>query len=106
MSENRAFVIRWNNNHPLDRFFRDKYQISFNSPRHREINQLDILFEYIESVLIKESEEKIEKELQQRKQLEKGIWLSDNVTEEVNESLFDKLDISSLNLNDSQIQVE
>ena len=106
MSGLKSFIIRWNNDHPLDKGFRDKYKIAFNSPKHRSINQFDILCEYIENALIKEFEEKVEKELKQKEQFGKGIWLNDNITEEVSEDLFDKLDISSLNSSDSQLQVE
>lgn len=104
-SELKTFMIRWSNDHPLDRGFREKYNISFNSPQHREINQFDILLEYLENTLIQEYEERVEKDIKNRELYEKGIWLNENVTEEENEDFFNKLDISSIN-NNSQLQIE
>ena len=98
-------MIRWSNDHPLDRGFREKYNIPFNSPQHREINQFDILLEYIENVLMQEYEERVESDVKNRELYNKGIWLNENVTEEENESFFDNLDISSINDN-SQLQIE
>lgn len=104
-SELKTFMIRWSNDHPLDRGFREKYNISFNSPQHREINQFDILLEYIENALMQEYEERVEKDIKNKELHDKGVWLSENVTEEENESFFDNLDISSINEN-SQLQIE
>jgi hypothetical protein len=47
----RHFIVAWNTLYPLDRWWRLKYKVSFNSPTHREVNQLDIIFEYEEDVL-------------------------------------------------------
>lgn len=104
-SDLRALMIRWNNDHPLDKGFRDKYKIAFNSSQHRESNQFDILLEYIENSLMQEYEIKIEKEEKNKKLFDKGIWLNENVTEEQSEDLFEKLDISAFN-NSSQLQIE
>jgi len=103
-SELKAFIVRWNNDHPLDRRFREKYKLSFNSPQHRETNQFDILLEYIESSLIAEYEAEINKAIEKEKLYQKGIWLSENVTEEQSIDLFDQLDLSQLN--GSQLQVD
>lgn len=105
-NELRSFIIEWNNNYPLDRQFRTKYNIAFNSETHRKINQLDILSEYIENKLIEEYEIKIEKEQKQKQQFQKGIWLSEKeVTTEDTLDLFDRIDISSIG-SDSKIQIE
>jgi len=50
-------------------------------------------------------EERIEKEDKKRKLFDKGIWLSENTTEEQTIDLFDNLDISSIN-KQSQLQIE
>jgi len=50
----KDFVYQWNLNFPLDRWYRSKYNISFNSPLHREISIIDIRHEWNEYLLYKE----------------------------------------------------
>lgn len=50
----KDFVYRWNLNFPLDRWYRSKYNIAFNSSVHREISILDIRYEWEEYRLYKE----------------------------------------------------
>lgn len=50
----KDFVYRWNLDFPLDRWYRSKYNIAFNSPTHREISVLDIRYEWEEYKLYKE----------------------------------------------------
>jgi hypothetical protein len=47
-------IIKWNYNFPLDKWWRKKYGIPFNSKKHKEISQIDILFEYHEDKLFEE----------------------------------------------------
>lgn len=102
----KTFMIQWNNDHPLDRRFRDKHHISFNSQKHRSTNQLDLLSEYFETKMINEYEEGLEKQIKQEEEFKKGIWLSERiVTEQDTLDLFDKIDISSIG-SDSQLQIE
>lgn len=44
----RNLIYRWNNQFPLDHWYREKYKLRFNSKEHREISFEDIIFEYIE----------------------------------------------------------
>lgn len=53
-SDVKNFLIAWNNSFPLDLWFRQKYNIPFNSSKHREVNFIDVLLEYEEEKLIKE----------------------------------------------------
>ena len=41
-------VYLWNKRFPVDRWWRQKHDVPFNSPTHRESNFLDQLFEYFE----------------------------------------------------------
>ena len=45
------FVYEWNNTFPIDRWWRDKHQVSFNSTRHREVSLIDMRFEFEEDIL-------------------------------------------------------
>lgn len=102
----KAFIVQWNNDHPLDKRYREKYNIAFNSSEHRAISQLDILVEYLEGRLFDEHEEIMEKQLKKDELFNKGVWLSDReVPEESTIDLFDKIDISAIG-KDSQIQIE
>lgn len=47
-------IIAWNNRFPVDKFWRDKHNVAFNSKLHRETSFLDQLFEYQEEVLFEE----------------------------------------------------
>lgn len=53
----RDKVIEWNLNFPIDRWWRKKYNVAFNSSKHREISFLDQLFEYEEDKLFNELED-------------------------------------------------
>lgn len=50
----RSYVVNWNTRFPLDRWWRKKYNITFNSPVHRESCFLDQLFEWEEEQLFEE----------------------------------------------------
>lgn len=48
----KEIVAEWNINFPIDRWWRQKHKVAFNSPSHREISFLDQLFERMEDDLI------------------------------------------------------
>lgn len=99
----KPFVASWNNDHPLDKGFREKYKIAFNSHQHRETNQLDILYEYLENKMYEEYDDRMVIEIKNKELYEKGVWLKESVVEEKENELFDKIDISSMNQNQLQI---
>ena len=53
-SEPKKFLIWWNNNFPLDRAYRKKYNIAFNSEEHKKVNQIDVILDMIEDELFEE----------------------------------------------------
>lgn len=102
----RTLIVRWNNENPLDKKFREKYKIAFNSPQHREINQLDILIEYIEDQVFSEYRQIIENQDIKDKQYKEGRWLEEKqLTSQESQDLFDKIDVFKINSEDSQIQI-
>lgn len=104
----RRFIIQWNNENPLDRWYREKHKIGFNTQQHRETNQFDIYLEFLEELAYREYDERMEKELYQEEKLAKGEWLSagdDIETREFEDDLFSKIDVSKINEN-SQIQIK
>jgi hypothetical protein len=50
----RDFVFNWNIRYPIDRWWREKHNISFNSSDHRVSSFIDQLFEYEEDKLFKD----------------------------------------------------
>lgn len=44
-------IINWNIRFPIDRWWRNKHSVAFNSPEHRESNFIDQMYEYQEEVL-------------------------------------------------------
>lgn len=94
MSGMRDFVIQWNNKYPLDRWFREKYKLRFNSQEHRGTNLVDVYFQFVEERIFedirKESREKAEKE----KRYQEEGWLRPRKVE-VPDEIFDDLDYSA-----------
>ncbi len=50
----RDFIVTWNNNFPLDRVYRRKYNIPFNSQQHKNLCQIDVLLDLLEDDLFKD----------------------------------------------------
>lgn len=96
----RDWVIRYNNRFPIDRWWREKHSIPFNSSSHREISPVDMKFEHEEDKLFKEFlDERKAREEREEKFKQEG-WLSvgeEELDEEDQEELFNKIDIDQLN---------
>jgi hypothetical protein len=101
-----TFIFNWNNKFPLDRWYRRKYDIPFNSKEHRDISLLDILIDYQEDFIFRTMPE----DLRQRKKdkedyLKTGKYLRpqidyiENPTEEEVDEWFENLDVRELNKN-------
>lgn len=50
----KGFVNKWNIDFPLDRWYRKKHKIPFNSQQHRDLSIIDMRFEWEEEKLFKE----------------------------------------------------
>lgn len=96
----RAFMIRWNNEHPFDKQYRDKHNIAFNSPQHREINQFDLFLQHLEDRLFEEAINQSVDRYKKAERLKKGEWLQEQeITKQESDDLFDKIDLSSISNN-------
>ena len=73
----QRFVIEWNNLYPLDRWFRKKYNIRFNSTQHRGSNLIDIYFEFIEDKLFDQARAEGVLEKQKTERYKKNGWLEE-----------------------------
>ena len=67
------FCLSWNLIYPIDRWWRTKYKVAFNSERHRSVSLLDMRFEFEEEMMFYKSE-------QIRSYApNKGQWLKDKI---------------------------
>ena len=109
---NREFIISWNNLYPLDRWWRKKYNIPFNSPKHRAVSYIDIYYEWLEDHMFEEFIEREGEELKKLDHYQKtGQWLFDQTNTEERKSkeeqklidLFEKADIGDFdNIDDNE----
>lgn len=93
-------IIQWNNMFPLDRWYRKKYNIPFNSIQHQTVSQIDILFEWREEKLFEKHQEKLKQQEIKEKLYKEGKWLTNQIDiefEEIPEDMFDKIDVTQIN---------
>jgi hypothetical protein len=100
MSQNtfKPLIIEWNNSFPLDKWFRKKYNLPFNSEAHRQSNPIDIYFEYQEDKMFDEYDERIVTQRQAATEYAKGNWIKPRKSEEqATIDAFDNIDIGAIN---------
>lgn len=87
-------IIKWSNTWRFDYWWRKKYNIPFNSEAHRNVSQIDIKMDYIESFLAQNQIKEIElSEARLKEYSETGKWIRTNEAKE--KALFDKMDLSN-----------
>lgn len=98
------FVYQWSLAFPIDRYWRNKHKIAFNSPIHREVSFFDMRFEYEEDLIFERSKE--EEYIPNT-----GSWLKESALKDEDENLteeekivkykkeFEDLDLSQYNDN-------
>jgi len=90
-----SFIYKWNANYPIDRWWREKHKIAFNSPEHRVVSFLDVYIEWQEEQLyikarninLKNTEYVLGDWLQERQVI---VSTEDEIKE------FEKMDLSQL----------
>ena len=93
------FLIRWNYQFPLDRWYRKKYGIKLFSPEHLALSQIDIALEFVEEQMFSKYLEQIERDQEAEKDYKKGIWLrKPYLSEEEEDRLFDNFNPSDANM--------
>lgn len=92
----QEFVEKWNKAIPIDKWYRQKYNIPFGSVSHKNVNLADMFFEFYEFIVlkykIKEDNEEQEPYVKGKGNFMKSIIL----TERNIDKLFDELDIDSI----------
>lgn len=90
----KRFMQWWNVTYPLDRWWRQKHNVAFNSPKHRSMNFIDMKIEFEEDLLYKQIGE--DKKKEQSYKPGRGDWLNKpkrvKMTEEEIDDLFEQFD--------------
>lgn len=97
MNENE-FIINWNDKFPLDRWWRNKYKVSFNSKKHRNTSYYDIFIEWLEENMfaeyIKHSSKEIARDRMYEQEKDWFLQIEDKEQEKGLINQFDNLDLS------------
>lgn len=97
----KAYIYDWNIRFPLDRWWRQKHKVAFNSPEHRESCFIDQLIEFYEDEFFKELiEENVKVEDDEKTESYKrgnGNWINTNIkqtlTQKEVDDMFDSYEI-------------
>lgn len=98
----KKFAERWNYLYPLDKWYRTKYKIPFNSTAHREANFIDMRIEFEEELLFKNHKAKAKRKEDDLLHYQTtGDWLKKpspgKVSDEELDADFEELDWSNFN---------
>lgn len=93
----QEFNEQWNKRLPIDRWYRKKYNIPFNSISHREICLADMFFEFYEFLKYNKPIKKEEEQKQEPYEKGKGNFMKEVEYTQVDiDRLFDELDIDKM----------
>jgi len=89
------FILRWNTMYPIDRWWREKHNVAFNSLEHRVVSFLDMYIEWNEEQLFKKM---IDKDIK-NKEYHSGDWLQErrdlkSIEDDIRE--FEQMDLTKL----------
>lgn len=109
----RRSVERWNTLYPLDKWYRDRYNIRYNSQEHQSTEIVDIRFAFEEERVYAEAIRHLSKR-DERKPYHPGTgqWLrpqesDDNaLSKEEIDDIYDRVDISKLDDDSDEIYLE
>lgn len=94
MDGNLDFLIDWNSEFPLDKWWRQKYKIPFNSENHRSISPQDMLLDFLEDALYK----KVVSEFEKKKEKYEPGGRNFLKEQAVDDEDFENLDLSEISL--------
>jgi hypothetical protein len=94
----KSFIYWWNSTYPIDRWWREKYKVSFNSEAHRAMNFIDMKLEFEEDLMYAELRK--EKREEQIYRPGHGDWLKKRKALKMSnrevDDLFDNFDIGNV----------
>ena len=90
----RSYILWWNNTFPFDRWWRDKHNVAFNSPKHQEMSIIDIFIEYEEEVFFANYRNQIQTKADDRYIPGRGqIFKPRRMSQKQIEAQFDAIDL-------------
>lgn len=92
----QEFVEKWNKAIPIDKWYRQKYNIPFGSATHKSISLADMFFEFYEFITIKYKIKDKEEEQEPYVRGDGNFMKSITYTKKDIDQLFDELDIDSM----------
>lgn len=85
------FTKDWNNKWRYDYWWRQKHNIAFGSEQHRQMNPIDVAFEYFENKLVIDVKNDLDKKEENEKLLKQGTWIKEKESI-ITDELWDKMD--------------
>jgi hypothetical protein len=86
-SDLRSFIIKWNNDYPIDHWYRNKHGIRFNSSEHRACSFIDMFLEFIEERELNKYYEKQRTKVEYK--IDRGDFLIVEKEEEQTDEVYD-----------------
>lgn len=91
-----AYIVRLNIDSPIDRWWRKKHNVAFNSAEHRAISIVDQYAEWYEDYIYKEIRDNAKKK-EENPYVRNGgdfLYSRDDIIQEMSEEEFDDIDLS------------
>jgi len=95
----KDFVCSWNNKFPIDRWWRQKHQVAFNSSVHRDSCFIDMYFEFLEDRLWEKAVRQQEKDEDPYIPGRGNFLKKREYTQKEIDEIFDRIDVSKMNEN-------
>lgn len=93
------FILTWTNNNPLDKLWREKHNIAFNSERHRSVKIIDLIIELAQVNVVNRitsSYQQKQKYVPNRGEFFKFTSKSSSLSQEEIEDAFNNIDIDAI----------
>lgn len=92
----KSFMINWNNKYPIDRWWREKYNVPFNSDQHRQMDMYDMRFQFEEDMAYRDIANKKDAYVPGTGNWLKKREIDTNLSQVEIDELFDQIDIDNI----------
>lgn len=91
------FILKWNLDFPIDRWWRKKHGVIFNSSVHREVSFIDMFVEFLEDSLYEDLKEKKTKQKEAPYVMgSKNFLFAREVSQEMTDEEFNDIELEEL----------
>jgi hypothetical protein len=113
LEELQSFIKRWNGQYPVDRWWREKYNIPINSKRHQDTHIIDMRLDYEEDLFyaeIREQQRRMFIKPDQKYAPGRGDWLKKrdlqtSLSKNEVDDLFDSININDIREDGNEIDI-